>query len=381
MATPEKHALLSASSAERWLNCPPSARLCESIEDTTSEYAESGRLAHAIAELKLCKQYIEPMGPKTFSTRLNKLKKNPLYDAEMDHTTDEYMEAIEEAVLAFPERPYIAAEQMVDFSSFVPDGFGTSDCIMIGSGILHIVDYKHGQGVAVEAENNPQMMLYALGAMLRYKDFYTIETVRMTIVQPRAGGVRSAEVAADDLINWGVDVVRPKAKLAYDGGGEQHAGDWCRFCKIKATCRKRGEYLALEAFGKNDPPTYSDAEIGTILERARGLSAWVKEIEEYALGQTLDGHAIPGWKAVAGRSVREFDNADAAFADLIAAGIDKDMLYTRKPLTLTQAEKVVGKKDFAAIVGSHIITPPGKPTLVQESDPRPAYSAAAEVFK
>ena len=143
MATPEKHALLSASSAERWLNCPPSARLCESIEDTTSEYAESGRLAHAIAELKLRKQYIEPMGPKTFSTRLNKLKKNPLYDAEMDHTTDEYMEAIEEAVLASPERPYIAAEQMVDFSSFVPDGFGTSDCIMIGSGILHIVDYKH----------------------------------------------------------------------------------------------------------------------------------------------------------------------------------------------------------------------------------------------
>lgn len=381
MATPEKHALLSASSAERWLNCPPSARLSESIEDTTSEYAAAGRLAHAIAELKLRKQYIEPMGPKTFSTRLNRLKKDPLYDAEMDHTTDEYMEAIEDAVLAFPERPYIAAEQMVDFSTFVPEGFGTSDCIMIGSGVLHIVDYKHGQGVPVEAENNPQMMLYALGALLRYKDFYVIDTVRMTIVQPRAGGVKSAEIAAADLINWGVDVVRPKAKLAYDGEGDQHAGDWCRFCKIKAICRKRGDYLTLEAFGKKDPPTFTDAEIGAILNRARGLAAWVKDVEEYALSQTLAGNTIPGWKAVAGRSVREFDDPDAAFAALVAAGVNENMLYTRKPLTLAQAEKAVGKKDFAAIVGDHIITPPGKPALVQESDPRPAYNAAAEVFK
>ena len=381
MPTPETHALLSASSAERWLHCTPSARLCEGAEEATSEYAQAGRLAHAIAELKARKQFVEPMGPKAFSTRLNKLKKDPLYDAEMDKTTDEYLEFLQEASLKFSERPYVALEQMVDFSSIVPGGFGTSDCIMIGNSILHIIDYKHGQGVTVEAEENPQMRLYAIGALLRYSGFYSIDTVRMSIVQPRAGGNKTAEMSKDALIDWGVTYVQPRAKMADKGEGEQSPGDWCRFCRIKAKCRARGKYLALEAFGNKDPVTYSDDEIGDILKRARGLSAWVKDMEDYALSQSLAGVYIPGWKAVAGRSVREFDDADAAFHDLIAAGVQEDMLYTRKPLTLAQAEKVVGKKDFAAIAGSHIITPPGKPTLVPETDPRPKFNAAEEAFK
>lgn len=380
MPTPETHALLSASSAERWLHCTPSVRLTQGLPDTTSPYAEAGRLAHAIAELRLRKLFLESMGPKTFAARLNKLKKDPAFDPEMLHTTEEYADFVHEQALAFPARPYVAVEQRVDFSSFVPDGFGTADCILIGSNVLHVIDYKHGQGHPVEAEENPQLKLYALGALMRYYQLYTIETVRISIVQPRAGGIKTWETAKDALIDWGVQTVRPLAKKAFVGEGEQIPGTWCTFCKLKGNCRARGQHLALEAFGQKPAPTYSLQELGDILQRARGLATWVKDLEDYALQAELSGQDIPGWKAVEGRSVRQFDDPSAALADLLAAGYDEALFYERKPLTLAQIEKVLGKKAFQEAAGGHIVTPPGKPTLVPESDKRQPINAAANAF-
>lgn len=381
MPTPEQHALLSASSAHMWLHCPPSAQLGAQQPDRTSPDAERGRLAHAIAELKLRKRYVGPMGPKTFAKQMDKLKADPLYGPEMDKATDEYLDAIEDAVLAYPEKPFVTAEQRVDFSRWVPEGFGTADCILIGSGILHVIDYKNGAGVPVDAEANPQMMLYALGALARYEGFYRAETVRMTIVQPHAGGVKSAELPAAALLDWANNVLAPAALRAFTGQGAQTPGDWCRFCRVKAQCRARNRMEQLEAFGQDAPELYSDADLGAILDRARGLAAWVKDVEDYVLRRSLDGHPVPGWKAVAGRAVREFDDPVRAEQQLIAAGIDKELLYVRRPLTLAQVEKIVGKKEFTAIVGDRVVTPPGKPTLVPDTDPRPAYCAAAEAFK
>lgn len=379
MATPERHALLSASSADRWMHCPPSARLTESLPDTTSEYAQAGRVAHAIGELRLRKQFLEPMSQKTFTSRLNKLKKDPHFDPEMLHTTEEYADFVTEQALAFPAQPYVAVEQQLDLSSFVPEGFGTADCVLIGAGVLHVIDYKNG-GRPVVAEDNPQLKLYALGAIMRYYQLYDIQTVRMSIVQPRAGGIKTWETTRDALIDWGVQTVRPLAKTAFAGEGEQTPGDWCAFCKLNGNCRARGQYLALEAFGQQPGPTYSDQELGDILQRAKGLAAWVKDLEDYALQAALAGRQIPGWKPVEGRSIRQFDDVTAAFNDLMAAGYDEALLYERKPLSLAQLEKTLGKKAFQEAAGGHIVTPPGKPALVPESDKRQAINAAAKAF-
>lgn len=380
MPTPEKHALLSASSADRWLHCTPSARLTEGLPDRSTQYTQEGRLAHAIGELRLRKQFLEPMSQKAFTARLNKLKKDPSFDPEMLHTTEEYLDFVVEQVLAFPHRPYVAVEQQLDLSDFVPEGFGTADCILIGDGVLHVIDYKHGQGNPVDAEDNPQLKLYALGALMRYHQLYSIETVRMSIVQPRAGGIKTWETSRDALIDWGVSTVRPLADKAFAGEGEQTPGAWCQFCKLKGSCRARGQYLALEAFGQKPAATFSHEELGDILRRAQGLAGWVKDLEDYALQAELSGQDIPGWKAVEGRSVRQFDDPQAALAALKAAGFDEALFYERRQLTLAQLEKALGKKAFQEAAGAHIITPPGKPTLVPDTDKRQAINAAAEAF-
>ena len=218
---PGVHALLSASSSERWLNCTPSARLTENMPDTTSEYAAEGTLAHSIGELKLRKRFVSGFGAKSFKKEFDKLKVDPLYTAEMDSATDEYLDAVNEIAMAFSELPYVALEQQVDYSDWVPDGFGTADCTLIGNGILHIIDFKYGKGVPVPPEDNPQLMLYGLGAYVRYALFYDIQVIRWTIVQPRNGGVSDTpEVAVSDLLNWAETYVRPRAQMADKGEGK-----------------------------------------------------------------------------------------------------------------------------------------------------------------
>ena len=378
------HALLSASGASKWLNCPPSARLETQFPESTSGYAEEGRLAHAIAELKLRKTFTEPMGPRKFNAALKKLQENTLYQPEMLTHTDAYLDYIQTITLAYQGKPHVAVEQRLDFSHIVPEGFGTGDCIVIGGNDLYVIDFKYGKGVPVEAEGNPQMMLYALGALAAYDLLYDIRTVRMTIVQPRLNDINRAEMSVDELLAWG-ESIKPVAAQAMAGEGEFKGGDWCRFCRAKNQCRARADqYTALEAFGKAKPPLITNDEVGDILRQAQGLAAWVDDLEEYALAQCLAGELISGFKAVEGRSNRQFADLDMAFGILTAAGVEEALLYERKPLTLAAIEKQLGKKEFADLLADQIIKPPGKPSLVPDTDKREAIAnkiSAEEAFK
>lgn len=383
---PEVHAFLGASSAHRWLNCPPSAMLTADMPDTAGPAAAEGTLAHALAELKL-RKYFFPMAPGPYTKALKKIQaeRDQLEQkhgadkigtwAEMESATNEYKDAINEISMAFADKPYIALEQQVDFSDIVPDGFGTADCILIGNDVLHVVDFKYGKGVPVGAEDNPQMRLYALGAANRYCLAYDIRRIRMTIVQPRNGGVSHAEeMTTEDLVSWAMDYVRPRAQLAAEGSGEYAVGDWCRFCKARSTCRARNDYnLELEGFQRKVPPMITNDEVGDALRRALDLKSWLSDLEEYALAALLTGDEIAGWKAVEGRANRAWTDQDAAFAAAKASGIDEAMLYKKVPLTLAALEKDIGKKAFEPLT-PFVTVPPGKPTLAQENDRRPAIT-------
>lgn len=401
---PEKHALLSASSASRWLKCTAAPRFEEGLPENTSEYAEEGRLAHAIGELKVLKK-CTPMSTRTYNTRLNKLKKNPLYDPEMDKTTDLYLEHITEQVMDYDSAPTVAVEVRVDFSDYVPESFGTCDCCIIGGDLLSITDYKHGKGVPVSAVGNPQMKLYALGALRRYAAVFgdTIKRVRMTIDQPRLDSYTTDEITVEELRAWG-ESIKPIAQRAFSGLGEFVPGDHCRFCRGKAQCRARANVnTALEDFkdcvpagaweekaeahvaaggvvNGTPPPLLTDAEIGDLLERGAHLVQWYKDLEEYATEALKNGKEIPGWKLVAGRSNRTFTDQDAAIQAVIAAGYDEALVYDRKPKTLSELEKLMGKKEFAEKIGSFVTKPLGKPTLAPASDKREAYAPAAADF-
>ena len=394
MPTPEKHALLSASSAARWLHCTAAPRFEEQFPENTSEYAEEGRLAHAICELKVLKHFTTSIKPRAFTQKLKKLKESPYYSEEMDRTSDLYLEHLTERAMRYESRPNVAAEVQVDFAEYVPEGFGTCDCIMIGGDTLSITDYKHGKGVPVSAENNPQMRLYALGALKRYKPVYgdSIKKVCMTIDQPRIQAEPSSEViSVEELRAWG-EGIKPIAAKAYMGLGTFCPGEHCRFCRGRAKCKARADQnTALEEFkncvpqNAEEPPLFgqgvlTDAEIGDLLIRGQELVKWYHDLEEYALGTILKGGMIPGWKAVAGRSVRTFSDTDAALTAAEAAGYDRSLLYDLKPKTLTELEKLMGKAEFSDKLGGFVVKPIGKPTLALLTDKREAYSPAAADF-
>lgn len=390
MGTPTGHALLSASSAHRWMNCTAAPHYEEQFPSETSVFAEEGTLAHSFCEL-YGRLKFGLIDKKDYAAEIRKLKKRKLYSDEMLKTAEFYVEYLVQKANSYAARPYTTFETTVDLSKFIPEGFGTCDCIMIGGKHLHITDYKHGKGVAVSAEGNPQMRLYALGALERYSVLYDIETVSMSIVQPRiTEDVSEDEMTADELREWG-EKVKAIAEEAFTGPGRFCSGDWCRFCRGKDVCRARAEnYTALEEFkdippiGKAAPgasPTLSNAEIGEILMRAKGLADWVKDLEAYALDQLLAGEAVPGWKIIEGRSTRRFTDVEKAFEALVKSGIDETMLYERKPKTLTELEKMVGKKEFARLAGKYVEKPAGSPKLADASDKRPEYHPAESDFK
>ena len=373
---PEKHALLSASSSHRWLNCTRCARLEETLPETTSSSAEEGRLAHAIAELKVRKAFVEPMGPRKFNAALKKLTADSCYDPEMLAHTDTYLEYITELAMRYPVKPYVMVEQEFHYDRFAPEGFGTSDCALIGGNTLHIVDFKYGKNprLLVSAEHNPQMMLYALGALEAYDFLYDIKTVCLSIVQPRLDSISEWHCTREELLDWGVFTVKPKAQLAFAGEGEFVGGDWCQFCRAKPICTARaGTNLALEDFGQRSPDLLTNKEIGSILARAKELARWAKDIEGWALAAILRGENIPGWKAVEGQSDRTFTDTDKAFEICRQHGIEDALLYERKPLSLAGVEKLMGKKTFTELLSSYVIKPPGKPTLAEESSKKPPY--------
>lgn len=397
MPTSEQHALLSASSSHRWLRCPPSVRLTENFPKKTSSYAEAGRIAHAIAELKARKYLVEPMSTRTYNSRLKKLQAELYYDKGMDAATDLYLEYLKEVAMSFEKPPFVALETRVDYSEYAEGGFGTADCIMIGADRIAIIDYKNGAGVPVEAEANPQMMLYALGALKTYGPIFgdSIKEATLAIVQPNAGGIKSWNTSVAHMQLWGAMVVQPAAKLAIAGEGEFCAGDWCRFCPAKAQCSARAakmlqiEPIAVTNLPPDASPTeqpkavmdlLSDKAVGDALSRGRALVAWVKDLEEYALAAALNGRDIAGFKVVEGRGSREWADTDAAFKTLQERGVAEALLYERKPATVAGLEKALGKKAFAEAADGLVIKKPGKPALVPVSDKRPAYSAAEIAF-
>ncbi len=373
---PNKHALLGASSAARWIACPPSARLTENMEGGSSQYAEEGTKAHEACEHALRYKLKKWEDGKPFDLLTDWAQRS--MPTEMFNAACRYTSFIYDLWVGFTSHPGVFIEQEVNVEQWVPGGFGTCDCLLVGDGVLHIVDFKYGQGVPVSCENNPQLMYYALGAYDLFAATDEIQTVRMSIVQPRIQEEpETFEMPITDLLDWAEKTLRPAALLAWEGKGTFAPGEkQCRFCKAYPTCRawqdKYGDLAGFEPLP--EPATLSDEELGEWLRKLVGLADYAHDLEEYARQALLDGHQIPGWKLVEGRSTRKWSDQDAAFRQMQAAGFDETVLYTRTPISLTVAEKMIGKKKFAETMAAFITKAPGAPKLANDSDPRPAYN-------
>ena len=362
---PNQHAVLSASSAHRWLNCTPAPRLEQEFDDHETEAAAEGSAAHALAEHKLRK-----------ALKLRSKKPISQYDCdEMDEYTSGYvdfvMEALAEAKTTCPD-PQVLIEQKLDFSCYVPDGFGTGDCLIVASPRLHVIDFKYGLGVLVDAYQNPQMMLYALGALRIFDCLYDITEVAMTIYQPRRENVSTWTISVDELREWAETTLRPKADLAFKGEGNYAPGSWCQFCRAAVKCRARADAkLELAKFEFAQPPLLSDVEIGEILTKLDDLTHWANEIVAYAQDAAINhGKQWPGYKLVESRTIRKYSDEEAAAQAANAAGYHD--IYKKSLISITEMEKLMGKQTFKEVLGGLVIKPAGKPTLVPASDKRPA---------
>lgn len=373
------HALLSASSAARWLNCPRSVRLTENIKDEgSSVYAAEGTLAHAVAETML--RYYQEHGTIKDWTAIADFTTNEYW---YDGMKDDVLPYVEYVIETFESRSAAAAldiETRLDFSEYVPGGFGTGDAVILDARVLEIVDLKFGKGVPVEADHNPQTMLYGLGAYLLYDFIYDIKHVKMTIVQPRLDHITSFELSEKDLVYWAANTVKPIARLAYEGQGEQKAGDWCRWCKLKATCKVRAQSL-LAVTEKRNQAELSDAEISEILAARDAIKRWLTDIEDEVMDRLTAGGKLAGWKLVEGRSNRKINEPDKLAGRLLEQ-YAPELIYRPQELkTLTDLEKLVGKKRFAEEFGEYVYKPDGKPTLAPESDKRPALHSPEAEFE
>ena len=369
-----KHAFLSASASHRWINCPPSAKLCEGIKDESSPYTKEGTDCH-----ELCAYLVEKaLGKDVIDPTLNLT----YYNDEMQNCAEEYrnyvLEQYEKAK-EYCSDPMIFIEQRLDYSRWVENGFGTGDCVIIADEVLHIIDYKHGLGVVVESEGNTQMMCYALGALEAFEDLYDIKRIKMTIFQPRRENISTSSISKEVLLTWATEVLMPTAALAYEGKGEFKSGEHCQFCKVKATCRKRAESnLELAKYDFEMPATLDDFEIAAILPRIDQLISWGNDIKEYALSKAQSGTHYEGFKLVEGRSNRKYTDEVAVASKVVEAGFDP---YEKKLLGVTAMSALLGKKQFEEILDGLIYKPPGKPALVPESDKRPAMNTAEDDFK
>jgi hypothetical protein len=382
------HAKLSASGSSRWLKCTPSVQLEQGFPDQTSAFAEEGTLAHEISELYLG-LHLDHFKKAAFTRRLNKKKKEEHFAEDMLDYIEAYVDIVIERINEAKSRSedaIVLIEQRLDFSQWVPEGFGTGDVVIIADGILEIIDLKYGKGVPVSAEGNSQMRLYALGALNQFGFLYDIETVRMTIVQPRLDSVSTDEMEADKLLAWADETVKPRADLAMAGEGEFVAGEHCRFCKARSTCRARADKnMEIARFEFQEPPLLSNEEIGQILLEAEEIQKWAKDVQTYALAQAEHhNEKFPGWKLVEGRSNRKYADEQNVHTTLASEGFEEDVIAPRKLLGITAMEKSIGKKQFNSLLADLVIKPSGKPTLVQESDKRPEINStdsAIEDFK
>ena len=370
------HAVLGASSSHRWLHCTPSARLEQEFENTESTAAAEGTAAHALAEHKL-KRMLKRRSKRPVST----------FDCdEMEDCTDAYVQFVMEQLAEVKKScqdAMIFIEQKLDFSAYVPDAFGTGDCVIVGDGMLHIIDFKYGQGVLVEAEENPQLKLYALGALELFGSLYDIQQISLSIFQPRRENVCTFSLATEALMQWVKEELQPKAQMAYAGDGDYCAGDWCTFCRASAKCRERAAVnlkLAQQEFKL--PPLLTDDEVAAVLGLLPELVKWANELMAYAADAAIHhGKVWNGFKVVAGRSCRKYQDEEAAAAAAKAAGYSD--IYTQKLIGIGEMEKLMGKDRFKELLGSLIVKPAGKPTLVPVADKRSALagSRAEDEFK
>lgn len=362
---PEIHSVLGASAADRWMNCTPSAQLTAGMEDETTTFAAEGTAAHALCEWKV---------RKALKMRAGRRPTSDYWTDEMEEFTDDYRDFIMDLVGQAKQHckdPVTLIEQHLDFSCYVPDGFGTGDFLLVADKELNVVDFKYGRGVAVYADHNPQMMLYALGALNLFDCLYDIEQVTMTIFQPRLSSISTWTITAAELYQWAEDVLKPKAELAAKGEGEFVSGSWCRFCKARNTCRARAEsFLELARMEFQPPALLSDEEVAEVMEKADELSKWASDVMAYAQAEAIDnGKHWNGYKLVEGRSVRKF--SDQAKVEAAAKEAGYTDIYNKSLITLTAFEKLMGKKTFSDVLGQYVTKPAGKLTLVPVSDKRP----------
>lgn len=385
-----KHAVLSASSASRWLHCTPSARAEENVEDTGSDFAREGTLAHAMAALELKKRISRLENRRLDYTdeleEIGELSRN-YFSPEMEDYVEGYVNyCLECRAKIESETPdslklQTFVEAKLDYSESVPEGFGTGDCVICSDGILHIIDLKYGKGVKVSAVDNPQLKLYAIGALDRYGLIYDIDKVRLSIYQPRVGNLSEWEISVDDLEEWKYMVVQPLAQVAWLGLGARQSGAWCRFCKVKGECPRLAADSLSVTMLQPDADTLNAEDYSKLLPQLEGITDWVAAVKEASLKMALNGSKIPGYKVVEGRSVRTIINPEAVAKAL--AGRIESVWKPRELQTLTFLEKAVGKKEFGALCGDYVMKPKGKPTLVEESDKRKPMTCSefADVLK
>lgn len=376
------HAKLSPSSAERWIACPPSVKLSERFPDTTTSYAEEGTTAHLVAEITIRKA-LGLITEQEAVMRMEEAELSLYYSKDMPDNLAPYIEYV---VSNATGADFIGLEEKLDIGEWVPGGYGTSDAVIIKGDLLEVVDLKYGQGVPVSATGNPQFRLYGLGAVNEWFMLYPFSWVRCTVIQPRLDSISSEELKVPELLDWAERVLKPAALLAEKGEGEYRSGDHCRWCKAKAICRRRAEdNMTLARYEFAEPALLTNEDIADVLSAAGELKAWVSDVEAYALDQALNhGASFHGYKLVEGRSLRQLTDEDGAVRILLENGVAEDALYTRSLVGIPAMEKLVGKRRLAELLKDHIVKPQGKPTLVRDTDKRPALNsteAAAQDFK
>lgn len=378
-----EHALLSASGAGRWLSCPPSARLEEAVEEESSEYAREGSFAHSLAETYLA-YHLGLIQKSEFNKRLKSLKQDPFYTQELDDYVKIYVDFAIEKINEARSRTkdaVVLLEMKLDYSEWVPEGFGTGDLVLVTDDVLEVMDFKFGQGIPVSAVDNPQMRLYALGALNQFGCLYEINTVRVTIVQPRLDSISTDEMTIDDLVHWANGTVKETAEKAFKGEGDFNPGEHCRFCRVRSTCRARAEMnMKLACYDFKQPPLLTDDEIVEVLDAADEYLSWISDIQAYALDQAVNsGKQWPGYKLVEGRSYRKYVDEAKVAKTLMAAGYSEDVIYEKVLLGITKMEKAVGKKQFNELLAGLVEKPPGKVKLAPDADKRPAIKSTAEI--
>lgn len=379
-----KHALLSASGASRWLNCPPSAKLEETHgEKKSSVYAEEGTLAHELAELYLSKDVLNCITEQEFESRLETIMAHNLFNEEMLDVVPMYTDYCSEQLAEAKTSNKLAAmeiEQKLNLTEYVPESFGTADCVIINDDCMEVVDLKYGKGVPVHAEWNRQLMLYGLGALRKYDTMYDITSVKLTIVQPRIDNISSFLISVKELLDWAENELKPIAKLAFEGEGELNPGDWCKFCAVRNQCKKLyDQQLEIAKYEFASPELLSDEEIADVVKRSNRFVEWINSIKEYAQERAItENKQWPGFKLVEGISRRKWVDEEQAAQAILARcpELTEDDVFNLKLKPITTIEKVIGKKRFEDAFSDVIIKPQGAPTLVPIEDKRPAIGHA-----